>query len=203
MADTEPKSPDKSDGSDPHSENKAYGSPEQALLTKERLRRKAAEEQCRRVEADCRSLRRSRKMLHGSYLFLIGLLCVLALILVPRLRRTSYLQGFSEGRSSVSEAAVDASPAETENIPQRTLPAAQESASAETEAPMTTSSIASSDPEPSDTVPYSDLYIGNKNSKKFHLPTCASLPAERNQVFFDSREEAINAGYSPCSLCNP
>lgn len=44
-------------------------------------------------------------------------------------------------------------------------------------------------------------YIGNMNSKKLHLPTCKSLPAEKNQVFFDSYEEAIDAGYTPCSKC--
>lgn len=44
-------------------------------------------------------------------------------------------------------------------------------------------------------------YIGNKNSKKLHLPTCKSLPAEKNQVIFDSYEDAIAAGYTPCSNC--
>lgn len=46
-------------------------------------------------------------------------------------------------------------------------------------------------------------YIGNKNSKKFHLPTCSTLPAEHNRVYFDSRDEAINAGMVPCKRCNP
>ena len=46
-------------------------------------------------------------------------------------------------------------------------------------------------------------YIGNKNSHKFHLPTCSSLPAEKNQVLFDTREEAVEAGYTPCGNCNP
>lgn len=46
-------------------------------------------------------------------------------------------------------------------------------------------------------------YIGNKNSKKFHLPFCGSLPAEKNQVYFDEREKAIDAGYNPCKKCNP
>lgn len=49
----------------------------------------------------------------------------------------------------------------------------------------------------------SGKYIGNKNSKKFHLPSCSSLPAEKNRVYFNSREEAINAGYSPCGICKP
>jgi beta-lactamase superfamily II metal-dependent hydrolase len=46
-------------------------------------------------------------------------------------------------------------------------------------------------------------YIGNKNSKKFHLPSCSTLPAEQNRVYFKTREEAINAGYVPCKRCNP
>ena len=44
-------------------------------------------------------------------------------------------------------------------------------------------------------------YIGNLNSKKFHLPTCNSLPAEHNQILFSSYDEAIAAGYSPCQSC--
>ena len=44
-------------------------------------------------------------------------------------------------------------------------------------------------------------YIGNKNSKKLHLPGCTSLPSEGNQVLFDSYDEAIAEGYTPCSKC--
>ena len=44
-------------------------------------------------------------------------------------------------------------------------------------------------------------YIGNVNSKKFHLPTCSNLPAEKNQILFTSYDEAIAAGYTPCSTC--
>ena len=44
-------------------------------------------------------------------------------------------------------------------------------------------------------------YIGNVNSKKFHLPTCPNLPAEKNQILFSSYDEAIAAGYTPCSTC--
>jgi competence protein ComEC len=46
-------------------------------------------------------------------------------------------------------------------------------------------------------------YIGNANSKKFHLPTCSNLPAEQNRVPFDSRKEAIDAEYEPCGNCKP
>ena len=46
-----------------------------------------------------------------------------------------------------------------------------------------------------------DLFIGNKNSKKFHLPTCSSLPSEQNRIEFTSYDEAEDAGYTPCGNC--
>ena len=44
-------------------------------------------------------------------------------------------------------------------------------------------------------------YIGNKNSKKLHLPTCSGLPSPGNQVIFDNYDEAIAEGYIPCGNC--
>jgi len=44
-------------------------------------------------------------------------------------------------------------------------------------------------------------YIGNKNSQKFHAPDCNSLPSDKNRVEFDSYEDAIAAGYTPCGSC--
>jgi beta-lactamase superfamily II metal-dependent hydrolase len=46
-------------------------------------------------------------------------------------------------------------------------------------------------------------YIGNINSKKFHLPSCKSLPQPQNRVYFNSRDEALSQGYSPCGNCRP
>lgn len=46
-------------------------------------------------------------------------------------------------------------------------------------------------------------YIGNTNSKKYHLPSCKNLPAEKNRVQLHSREEALEKGYSPCGNCKP
>lgn len=46
-------------------------------------------------------------------------------------------------------------------------------------------------------------YIGNKNSKVFHLPSCRALPNPENQVKLSSREEAINDGFKPCGICKP
>ncbi len=42
-------------------------------------------------------------------------------------------------------------------------------------------------------------YIGNINSKALHSASCKSLPDPKNQVLFDSYEEAIEAGYTPHS----
>lgn len=46
-------------------------------------------------------------------------------------------------------------------------------------------------------------YIGNMNSKKFHLPTCGTLPAEKNRIYFTTRDEAISKQFQPCKNCNP
>ena len=45
------------------------------------------------------------------------------------------------------------------------------------------------------------VFIGNRNSLKFHAPDCDSLPSEKNRVEFDSYTEALAAGYTPCSGC--
>ncbi len=48
-------------------------------------------------------------------------------------------------------------------------------------------------------------YVGNKNSHIFHRYFCDSVrqTKDRNKVYFTSRDEAIDQGYSPCKGCNP
>jgi hypothetical protein len=46
-------------------------------------------------------------------------------------------------------------------------------------------------------------YVGNKNSKTFHLASCRSLPAEDSRVYFSSQQAAIDAGYKSCGICKP
>ena len=46
--------------------------------------------------------------------------------------------------------------------------------------------------------------IGNKNTKAYHRTSCSRLPKEKNRVYFDSEEEANEAGYdNPCDYCEP
>lgn len=49
--------------------------------------------------------------------------------------------------------------------------------------------------------PAIQAYIGNVNSKKFHLPSCPNLPDPSNQTLFSSYEQAVEAGYTPCGNC--
>lgn len=64
-------------------------------------------------------------------------------------------------------------------------------------------------PAPAQTPPVPDVpstanYIGNRRNHKLHRSTCHSLPAEKNQVPFQTKEEAAAAGYDdPCGNCKP
>ena len=52
----------------------------------------------------------------------------------------------------------------------------------------------------------SSSYIANKNTKKFHYPSCSSVSKmkEKNKWYFNgSRDELIGQGYKPCKNCNP
>jgi competence protein ComEC len=50
---------------------------------------------------------------------------------------------------------------------------------------------------------YTGTYIGNVNTHEFHKTTCSYLPAPANQTTFNTRQDAINAGYNPCGHCKP
>ncbi|MBR1849172.1 MAG: DNA/RNA non-specific endonuclease [Lachnospiraceae bacterium] len=58
----------------------------------------------------------------------------------------------------------------------------------------------------SSSVTSNSSYVANKNTKKFHNPTCSSVKdmKEKNKWYYDgSRDDLINKGYSPCKKCNP
>lgn len=44
--------------------------------------------------------------------------------------------------------------------------------------------------------------VGNKNTKVYHYDDCGSLPKENNRIYFNSAEEAGNAGYRAHSCIN-
>ena len=49
----------------------------------------------------------------------------------------------------------------------------------------------------------SEVYIGSKSGTVFHLSSCRSLPQEQNRVYFNGRQNAIDAGYTACRICKP
>jgi DNA-entry nuclease len=49
-------------------------------------------------------------------------------------------------------------------------------------------------------------YVANKNSKKFHLPSCtwvAKMNEANKEYITATHDEMIANGYSPCGTCNP
>lgn len=60
-------------------------------------------------------------------------------------------------------------------------------------------------PELTQEHPAVEYYVGNMKSQRFHLPECegAVKMSEKNRIRFETREEAIQAGYQPCGTCKP
>jgi hypothetical protein len=49
-----------------------------------------------------------------------------------------------------------------------------------------------------------DYYIGNKSTKKYHLPDCSYLPDIGNRVKIpESKIDTTYSAYSPCGHCDP
>lgn len=46
-------------------------------------------------------------------------------------------------------------------------------------------------------------YVLNTKTKKFHKPSCGSLPTTNRKDTSESRDSVIASGYAPCKKCNP
>jgi competence protein ComEC len=46
-----------------------------------------------------------------------------------------------------------------------------------------------------------NIYIGNINSKIFHIDNCSHLPKKANQILLKGKENALKQGYKPHSIC--
>ena len=72
--------------------------------------------------------------------------------------------------------------------------------------PSQTEAVVESQVEQPDQQVQSASYIANKNTKKFHYPSCSSVSdmKEKNKLYYEgSRDDLINQGYVPCKRCNP
>lgn len=56
-----------------------------------------------------------------------------------------------------------------------------------------------------ETVKKTGVYVGSIDSDKYHYPNCrwAEKITYENLIGFDTEEEAISKGYSPCGTCKP
>lgn len=60
--------------------------------------------------------------------------------------------------------------------------------------------------EPAVSIAYAaDYYMLNTKSGKFHYPDCRTIkhPEAAHWATASTRDEAIEAGYVPCKVCNP
>jgi hypothetical protein len=62
---------------------------------------------------------------------------------------------------------------------------------------------ASGAPGASDQAAPTEGYVGSMLTKTYHLPNCEKAPTGRTAKVFETKEEAEDAGFQPCSVCNP
>lgn len=83
--------------------------------------------------------------------------------------------------------------------------AASEKAALAQQNTSSTGSGSVNNPYSNSKAPQGITYVGNANTKKFHISSCSSVNKMNpsNMVSLYSREEAVNYGYEPCQRCYP
>ena len=85
-------------------------------------------------------------------------------------------------------------------------PSASAAAGAAPLAPISTAAATGQADDASTDTPATVTYVVNKNTGKFHYPSCSSVPKIKAKNRMDSnqtRDELIAQGYVPCKNCNP
>lgn len=104
-----------------------------------------------------------------------------------------------------SEAAETETTAETTAVTAAPT-AAETAAETETARPGTEASTAAPETQPAGEEKSGQDYVANKNTLKFHYPSCSSI-AKMKQAnrwdFHGTREDLIAKGYVPCKRCGP
>ncbi|MBI4857662.1 MAG: MBL fold metallo-hydrolase [Acetobacterium woodii] len=72
-----------------------------------------------------------------------------------------------------------------------------------TQTPQENTTTVDQTPQENTTPPVAATYIGNKNSRVYHLPSCSGLPKESNRIYLNSLEEVHALGLTPCRICKP
>lgn len=118
----------------------------------------------------------------------------------PRQMEETASETEATAETKATAAPTTAEPTET------TEAAAEGSTEPETTPPETEAPTASPETQPAEEKTDERDYVANKNSLKFHYPTCSSVekikPSNRWD-FHGTREELIAKGYQPCKRCSP
>ena len=67
----------------------------------------------------------------------------------------------------------------------------------------TSTAVTEAAPETDQAVNTEITYVLNTKTKKFHKPSCGSLPTANRQDTSESRDSVMAKGYVPCKRCNP
>ncbi|MBU5453765.1 hypothetical protein KQI10_11405 [Pseudoflavonifractor sp. MSJ-30] len=122
---------------------------------------------------------------------------------VPSVSTTAPRQT-EETETTAGTAAATATSAAAE--PTETTEAAAETTKAETTVPETEAPATAPETRSAGEEENERDYVANKNTLKFHYPTCSSVekikPSNRWD-FHGTREELIAKGYAPCKRCSP
>ncbi len=106
--------------------------------------------------------------------------------------------------SGQTRTTAPAAPAQSETPSDSGQPAASEQTPASAQPQKETAPAVEEKPQESAPPATNGLtYVLNVKTKKFHRPTCNSLPTTNRQDSSDSRDSIISQGYAPCKKCNP
>lgn len=172
----------------------------------ERLKKEVEilQKQCRNEEELRMRSKRIRHKTHAIYWILIAVLLSAFVFVIRAIRQKSFDRGYNSAKvyfQSQSKDFIGNTENESEVLQDSSAAASSDSESISEET-VSTENLTPGDTE-SVTEENSICYIGNVKSHVFHRSDCKNLPAEKNQIQFDSREQAIEFGYTPCGNCNP
>ena len=127
---------------------------------------------------------------------------------VPSVSTTAPRQTEKTATTAETEAAAEteATAAPTAAEPTETTEASAETTKSETAVPETEAPATAPETRPAGEKENERDNVANKNTLKFHYPTCSSVekikPSNRWD-FHGTREELIAKGYKPCKRCSP
>lgn len=143
----------------------------------------------------------------GSFIWLIIHFCQRKKLLLPFF---SLILGFSLIIIAVSTLPPANKP---NSSPTKTSTSTTVQTNSATEKPEKTSTTITNDSSTSSNLPKQtnapnknmDYYVGNLDDHLFHEPNCreAKKLTAGNRIYFDTRDEAIDAGYRACKICRP